>query len=595
MKPASSPQPRTGLLDRGLSRRAFTRRLAGIGLGTVGGSALLAACGGSSATPTAPSAPTTAPAATTAATTAAATSAASSVSSPAAAVSASPAAASSSGPSNVKGTLGWAIAGEPANVDPAIGVDGPSYRVFLQSYEGLVQYQGNTVNLAPALAASWTVAQDGSSIDFKLRPNVKFHDGTTLDAATVKASIERTKVMNRGAAFFLGALKEVQATDAMTVRLVPTQPSVSLLYGLPKVYITGNAHLSDADHGAAYFATNVNGTGPYKLTRWQKGQQLVFDKFDDYWGGWAGNHVAQVIERVVPEAGTQQLLLEQGQIQMAFLTSIGITQDPKSLVAQNANLKMVQSPAFRVTVISMNTQKGPLADARVRQALQLAFDYEGMVKIYQGYADVPNNPLPKGFTAASDPSLPAFKQDLTQAKKLLSDAGHPNGGFSINFEYTETEPQARLVGLLIQSTLQPLGITVNLQSKPFATEAADVAKLASAPDMQATLTMTPRSADPGELLGTLYSSANVGQAYNWAWYKSDKVDQLLAQADKTIDDSQRMATYRDAIKQIMADAPSIWSAYPQLIDVMNKSVQGYVYSPLNYTGVFACYPLWLQE
>ena len=69
----------------------------------------------------------------------------------------------------------------------------------------------------------------------------------------------------------------------MTVRLVATQPSVSLLYGLPKVFITGKAHLADADRGAAFFATGGNGTGPYRLTRWEKGQQIVLDHFADYW------------------------------------------------------------------------------------------------------------------------------------------------------------------------------------------------------------------------------------------------------------------------------------------------------------------------
>src|SRR5262249_60067904 len=133
-------------------------------------------------------------------------------------------------------------------------------------------YRGNTTELAPALASSWKVAPDGASIELKLRANVKFHDGSTLDAETVKASIERTKAVNRGGAFFLTTLKEVQVVDAMTVRLVATQPSVSLLYGLPKVFITGKAHLGDADHGAAFFATAGNGTRPYRLTRWQNGQ-----------------------------------------------------------------------------------------------------------------------------------------------------------------------------------------------------------------------------------------------------------------------------------------------------------------------------------
>jgi peptide/nickel transport system substrate-binding protein len=499
-----------------------------------------------------------------------------------------------SGPANIAGTITFAISSEPVTLDPAIEVAGPGYRLNRQAYEGLLANEGNTTNLVPALAESWQVSPDGSSIDLKLRANVKFHDGTTLDADTVKQSIDRTKAMNRGGAFFLQYLKEVQVIDPMTVRLVATQPSVSLLYGLPKVYITGKAHLSDPDKGAGFFATAVNGTGPYKLNRWDKGQQMVFDQFPEYWGGWAGNHVAQVVMRTVPEAGTQQLLLEHGDAHMVVLPSIGITQDPKQLAAE-PGIKMVESPAFRVTVISMNTQKGPLADVRLRKALQYAFDYQGMVQIYQGYADVANSPLPKGFTAAYDPSLPPFHQDLDQARALLAQAGYANGGLTLNFMYTETEQQARLCGLLLQAALQPLGVTLNLQGTPFATEVAQIAKLDTAPDIQATLTMTPRTADPGELLATLYAGNNVGQSYNYSWYASPEVDQMLADADHTFDDAQRMQIYRKVAQKLIDDAPSIWAAYPRLIEVMRDDVQNYIYSPLDYTGVFAFYPISLKK
>ncbi|MBV9545671.1 MAG: ABC transporter substrate-binding protein [Chloroflexi bacterium] len=543
----------------------------------------------SSAPTSAPSAPTNAPAAPTAAPAAPTAAPAAATTGPTAPV---PTVATA-GASNVAGTITFAVSSEPNTTDPAIEVAGPGYRLNRQAYEGLIAYDGNTTNLVPALALSWQVAPDGSSIDFKLRPNVKFHDGTTLDADTVKQSIDRTKVVNRGGAFFLQNLKEVQVVDPMTVRLVATQPSVSLLYGLPKVYITGKAHLSDPDHGAAFFATNVNGTGPYKLTRWDKGQQMVLDQFQDYWGGWSGNHVAQVVMRTVPETGTQQLLLEHGDANMVVLPSIGITQDPKQL-ASEPGIKMVESPSLRVTVISMNTQKGPLKDIRLRKALQYAFDYQGMLQIYQGYAEVPNSPLPKGFTSAYDASLPPFHQDLDQARQLLTQAGYTNGGLTLNFMYTETEQQARLCGLLLQSTLQQLGVTLILQATPFATEVSQIANLDTAPDIQATLTMTPRTADPGELLSTLYAGNNVGQSYNYSWYASPDVDQMLAQADRTFDDNQRLQIYRQVAQKLIDDAPSIWAAYPQLVEVMRDNVQNYVYSPLDYTGVFAFYPISLK-
>jgi peptide/nickel transport system substrate-binding protein len=494
----------------------------------------------------------------------------------------------------VAGTVTFAIPSEPQTVDPAIEVAGPGYRVLLQVYEGLLEYRGNTTELAPALAQSWTVAPDGSAIELKLRPNVKFHDGSPLDAETVKLSIERTKAMSRGGAFFLQALKEVQVVDRMTVRLVATQPSVSLLSGLPKVFIAGKAHLGDADRGAAYLATAMNGTGPYRLTRWDKGQQLVLDQFADYWKGWSGNHVAQVIQRVVPSAGTQQLLLEKGDAHLVVLPSIGITQDPKE-IASKPGVKLVETPSFRVTVISLNTQKGPLKDVRLRKALQHAFDYEGMVQVYKGYAEVPNSPLPKGFTAAYEPGLPRFKRDVAQAKKLLADAGYAGKPLTLSFVYTETEPQARLAGLLMQQTLQELGITLNLEGKPFATLAAQIAKLETAPDIQATLTMTPRTADPGELLRTLYLGSNAGKSFNYSWYASPVVDGLLAEADRTFDEAKRMGIYREIARKLIEDAPSIWAAYPRLVEVMREEVQNYTYSPLNYSGIFPFYPISLKK
>jgi peptide/nickel transport system substrate-binding protein len=543
------------------------------------------------ATPTTPPAaaakPTTAPAA------AAATTApdAKPTTAAAPAPTTAPAAAA---PASASNTITFAIPAEPQTFDPAIEVAGPGYRVMKQAYEGLLAYKGNTTELAPALAESWTVASDGVAIDLKLRPNVKFHDGSTLDAETVKASIDRTKAVGKGGAFFLQALKEVQVVDPMTVRLVASQPSVSLLYGLPKVYITGKAHLADADQGAAYFATNINGSGPFKLARWNKGQQIVFDRHADYWGGWSGAHVDQLIEQVVPETGTQQLLLERGDAHLVVLPTIGITQDPKE-IANKPGVRMVDTPSMRVTVISMNTQKGPLADVRLRKALQAAFDYQGMLQIYQGYAEVPNSPLPKGFTDAYDPALPPFKQDLEQAKKLLGEAGYANGGLNLTFVYTETEAQARLAGLLMQSTLAPLGVNLELQGKPFATLAAQIADKNAAPDIQATLTMTPRTADPGELLSTLYAGNNVGQSYNYSWYANAEVDQMLAQADRTFDDAQRYAIYRRIAEKLIADAPSIWAAYPKLIEVMRDNVQDYTYSPLDYSGVFSFYPISLNK
>jgi peptide/nickel transport system substrate-binding protein len=386
----------------------------------------------------------------------------------------------------------------------------------------------------------------------------------------------------------------VQVINPMTVRLVGTRPSVFLVYGLPNVYITGKAHLADPDRGAAFLQASVNGTGPYKLARWDRGQQIVLEKFDDYWGGWAGRHVSRVIERIVPEPGTQQLLMERGDVHVAALGALGLTQDPKQL-ASKPGLKLVITPSLRMTVISLNSQKGPTKDVRVRRALQLATDYEGMKRVYQGYGETPNFPLPKGFTDAYDPSAPLFKQDLTAAKKLLAEAGYPTGGFTLSLYYIEREEQTRLAALLLQQQLQKLGITLKVEGKPFGTLIGLMADLETAANIQVLLTQSPRAADAGEILTTNYSSGNAGKQYNWGWYANPEVDRLLADADRTFNDAERAKKQRAAAKIVMDDAASIWPVYPTLVEVMRDEVQGYTYSPLQGTAVFSFYPIWLKR
>jgi peptide/nickel transport system substrate-binding protein len=501
----------------------------------------------------------------------------------------------SSAPFVDTGTITFAVTSDPAGLDPGVNIgQGPAMRAMVSMYEGLLRYEGTTTKLSPALAESWKVAPDGASIELRLRSGVKFHDGTTLDADTVKQSIDRTKAMNRAGAFYLQTLKEVQVVNPTTVRLVGTRPSVFLLYGLPNVYISGKAHLADPDRGAAFFQANGNGTGPYKLGRWDRGQQVVLEKFDDYWGGWAGRHVSKVIERIVPEPGTQQLLMERGDVHLGALGALGLTQDPKQL-ASKPGLKLVVTPSLRMTVISLNSRKGPTKDVRVRRALQLATDYEGMKRVYQGYGEIANYPLPKGFTDAYDPSGPPFKQDLAAAKKLLAEAGYPTGGFTLSLYYIEREEQTRLAALLLQQQLQKLGVTLKVEGKPFGTLIGLMADLETAAHIQVLLTQSPRSADAGEILGTNYGSGNAGKQYNWGWYANPEVDRLLADADRTFNDAERARKQRAAAKIIMDDAASIWPVYPTLVEVMRDEVQGYTYNPLQGTAVFSFYPIWLKK
>src|SRR5262249_8381958 len=156
-------------------------------------------------------------------------------------------------------------------------------------------YERGTTKIVPALAESWSASSDLTAYTFKLRPNVKFHDGTTLDAEAVKLSFDRVKKLGTGPVSFLGRMREIQVVDPLTVRVLLTQPSATFPYGLSKIFVHGKAHARDADDGRAWFAANINGTGPFKLAQAEKDQFIVLQRHVPYWGGWADRHLDGVL------------------------------------------------------------------------------------------------------------------------------------------------------------------------------------------------------------------------------------------------------------------------------------------------------------
>jgi len=479
--------------------------------------------------------------------------------------------------------------------DPAIGVAGPHYRIFVNTYEGLVEYQRGTANLRPALAASWTVSQDLTVFTFKLRPNVKFHDGSTLDAEAVKLSFDRVKKLGQGPVIFLRQTKEIEVVDPLTVRITLTQPSSTFVLGLSKVFVHGKAHATDPDDGRAWFALNINGTGPFGLGQTEKNQWILLRRHAPYWKGWPDKHVDGVLIRIIPDSGTQKLMLARGEVDMMNLYSIGPDEPPENL-AKLPGVKLVKSPTYRTFFYPMNVQKAnsPLRDKRVRKAFALAFDYDALRDVYYGYEQVPNGFLPPGFVGY-DRSRPKFKQDLPAARKLLADAGYPQG-FETPLDVNQEEEQGRKLGLLFQASLKQVGVNASiLYSPPPGVFYAQIAKLETAPVSGPHLTQSPLSADAGTYIRQIFGGAYAGQPYNFAWYQNPEVDRRLDAADKEPDPNKRIALWRQAESLIIDDQPVVFAAFATpIVEPVRERVMNYLYHPFDYSGVFQFYYVWLS-
>jgi peptide/nickel transport system substrate-binding protein len=491
--------------------------------------------------------------------------------------------------------LGVAMHFYPSTFDPAIGVAGPHYRLFVNTYEGLVDYERGTAKLIPALAQSWTSTPDLTTYTFKLRPGVKFHDGSTVDAEAVKLSFDRVKKIGQGPAVFLRAMKEITVVDPLTVRVALTQPSATFPYGLSKVYIHGKAHAADPDDGRAWFAANVNGTGPFKVVQAQKDQLILLQRHAPYWRGWAERHLDGVLVRIIPDAATQKLMLERGDVDMMNLYSIGPDESPDNL-AKRPGVKLVRSPTYRTFIYPLNTQKAgsPFRDKRVRKAAALAFDYDALKDVFYGSDQVPNGFLAPGYVGY-DAKRPRFKRDVAAAKRLLAEAGF-SGGFSTEVTVYQEEEQGRKLGLLLQSSFKDVGITAKINyAPPIGVFLAQMEKLDTSTVSGAHLMMAPLTADAGTYLRQVFGGDNAGKPYNHAWYQNPEVDRLINDAERASDPSKRIELWRRAESIIIDDQPVIFTAFATpIVEPVRQRVMNYLYHPLDYSGVFQFYRIYLQ-
>ncbi|MGQ0569112.1 MAG: ABC transporter substrate-binding protein [Armatimonadota bacterium] len=483
----------------------------------------------------------------------------------------------------------------PSTFDPGIGVAGTHYRIFVNTYEGLVDYERGTARIIPALAQSWTVSSDLTTFTLRLRPNVRFHDGSTLDAEAVKLSFDRVKKINQGPGVYLRSMREIQAVDPLTVRIVLTQPSATFLFGLSKVYVHGKPHATDPDDGRAWFAANINGTGPFRMVQAEKDQFMVLSRHSPYWRGWADRHLDGLLIRIIPDAGTQKLMLERGEVDMMNLYSIGPDESPENL-ARRQGVKLVRSATYRTYIYPFNTQKpnSPLRDKRVRKALALAFDYNAVKDIFYGAADTPNGFLAPGFTG-HDPRRPKISRDVAAARRMLAEAGYPNGFDTDGLVYQEEE-QGRKLGLLLQASFKDAGVNMRIGfAPPIGVFISQMEKIETAATAGAHLMMAPLTADAGTYLRQVFGGDNAGKPWNHSWYANPEVDRLLNEAERTSDERRRIELWRRAESIIIDDQPVIFVAWATpIVEPVRERVMNYIYHPLDYSGIFQFYHVYLR-
>jgi len=483
-----------------------------------------------------------------------------------------------------KNTLNVGFYIEPTSLDAHVVTSTDVYIIW-NMYEPLVALQRDTVKFEPKLATSWEISPDQKTYTFKLRKGVKFHDGTPFTAAAVKASIERIIQFKRGSSWLLTSVKEVKVVDDGTAQIVLSKPDIAFQRGLPFIYMMSPAAIkaheeAPGDMAPNWFMDKSAGTGPYKIESWARGDKLTMVKFDDYWGGWNKPHVTKVIYHAVLEPGTQRLMVEKGDMDLPLI----YTADDIEAYRKNPNIVVDSKPGTELMYIRMHNQAGPTKDKRVRQALSLAFDWKTFGTVMRGNIAPSDGPAPRELLGDWRPQRVLREYNIDRAKKLLAEAGFPNG-FKMSYVYNKGDEEKRVMGEVWQSGLQKLGVSldINVMTWPTLVERlsgwGDKRTEANAENSYGQYT-NARIPDAYSFLYFMYhSGASKGAGRNFMFYGNPRVDDLISRA-ASAPPEERTKLYREASQIIVDDTPDIFVDKIPDNNIRRKVVEGYYHDPL---------------
>ncbi len=478
---------------------------------------------------------------------------------------------------------------------------GESYEISGQEfganvYDRLLRYEAEDLNkLVGGVAESWTVSPDSKTYTFKLRPNLKFANGDPVTADDMAWSLQRVVILDKTPAFLfdqLGWTKDnvkdlVQATDPHTLTFKITQDfAPSLVLNLMSTYAASvvdkkvaMSHEQNGDLGNAWLKTNSAASGAFNLVSWKADESVTLEANPTY--RLASQHLKRVVIRHVPEPATQRLLLEKGDVDVAR----NLLRDQLNALSENKNIRIESFPGGDNYYLGMNTSEEHMKNPKVRQAMKMLVDYDGMVKTFlKDSFFVQETFLPIGFLGAI-PYNP-WHLDVAKAKALLAEAGYPNG-----FELEFTTPNASPWTDIAQSVQQTMG-QGGIKLKLVQVEQKQMLQAFRARKTQLVLnSWAPDYKDPHSNADTFAHNENDADnaptkplAWRTLWFIPEISKETLA-ASKEPDTKKREQMYQDLQKKVTDDGPFILMFQDKYPIAMRTNVKNFklgIFADFNY-------------
>ncbi|AXQ95870.1 ABC transporter substrate-binding protein [Cereibacter azotoformans] len=501
-------------------------------------------------------------------------------------------------------TLVYCSEGSPEGFDAAPYTSGTTFDAASQTvYNQLVEFKPGTTEIAPGLAESYEISDDGLEYTFRLRPGVKFH---TTDFFTPTRDLNADDVIfsflrqgdeeNPWHQYVTGityeyysgmemptVIKEIQKVDDLTVKFVLTRPEAPFLANLAMDFASilskEYADKLEAENRKEDLNNAPVGTGPFKFVAYQKDAVIRYQAHDDYWAG--REKIDDLIFAITPDPAVRMQKLQAGE---CHIMPYPAPADIEALKA-DPNLQVMEQPGLNVAYLAYNTTIAPFDNPDVRRALNMALNKEAVLDaVFQGTGQVAKNPIPPTMWSYND-AVEENPYDPEAAKALLAEAGVSDLSMEIWAMPVQRPymPNARRTAELMQEDLAKIGVNVEIVSY----EWGEYLKKSTDPARKGAVILgwTGDNGDPDNFLGVLLGCAATGDGgANRAQWCNKEFDDLIQKAKVTADQDERAKLYEEAQLVFKRENPWATIAHSTVFMPMSKKVSGYVMNPLGKHG-----------
>lgn len=466
-------------------------------------------------------------------------------------------------------------------IDPAKITDYTEYMAAVNLYDALT-----TVNSAgevvPQLAESWEISEDNQTYTFTLKADATFQDGTTVEAKDVVYSLQRLLELNQGPAYLFAGLvqpENVRAVDERTVEIVLDRVYAPFIANTPLILVV-NSDLAGEQEGEwaeDYLAANGAGAGPYQLTGWTRGADMVMERYEDYHAGWPNAVPIDELRFVVTrDEATVRALAQRGELGMSSQYQSTETYEA---VAALDNYKLLETETATAFYLKLNNQLAPTDDVHIRRAIAYATDYETIREIIYPGGEL-RGPLSPLFADAFNSDLPAPEYDLEKAAAEVAKSKYAGEEpIQLSHVYVANTAFEEEIGLMFKATLESIGFAVDLRPEPW-NRITELATTVESSPNTAQVFYGPTYPSPDSVFFVQYHSEAAGTWSSMSWVDDPEIDDLIDRSRAEVDVDARNALYREIQAKLVERQSDVFYLTQQKRMAAHECLQGYAEVPM---------------